>query len=77
MDGGASLGGRGRQTVLPGVAELPRARTSKEAARANWLNRLYPALADLSPTRCALQSPHCKSARPTPRCCCWPHSLRS
>src|SRR6202034_1173303 len=49
MDGGASLGGRGRQPLLPGVAELPKVPASKEDARAYWLNRLYPALADLSP----------------------------
>ena len=38
----AEQGGFGRRLT-------PRARTSNEATRANWLNRLYPALADLSP----------------------------
>jgi superfamily II DNA or RNA helicase len=49
MDGGASLAGRGRQPLLPGVAELPKVPSPKESIRASWLNRLYPALADLSP----------------------------
>jgi superfamily II DNA or RNA helicase len=49
MDGGASLVGRRRQPVLPGLTAVPQISPPKAGTRTYWVEQLRPALAELSP----------------------------